>query len=67
MLLVDEALERAGSVSAQDRDTLIRCYRGFRGWAHARALQNESSLLPADAFADERRAVLDVRRRVLGA
>ncbi|MFA5940523.1 MAG: bifunctional [glutamate--ammonia ligase]-adenylyl-L-tyrosine phosphorylase/[glutamate--ammonia-ligase] adenylyltransferase [Sinimarinibacterium sp.] len=61
-----EALERAGSVSATDRDTLIRCYRVFRSWAHARALQKESSLAESGAFAADREAVLDVRRRLLG-
>ncbi|MEQ1437872.1 bifunctional [glutamate--ammonia ligase]-adenylyl-L-tyrosine phosphorylase/[glutamate--ammonia-ligase] adenylyltransferase [Fontimonas sp. SYSU GA230001] len=62
-----EALERAGSIGGQDRDALIRCYRTFRGWAHKRALQNESSLAAADEFVQERATVLDVRRRVLQA
>lgn len=62
-----EALERAGSISAADRGDLIRCYRSFRSWAHARALQNESSLAPASAFVEERRAVVEARQRLLGA
>ena len=52
-----EALEAAGSVSEQDKDTLIRCYRVYRGWAHGRSLQNLPALTDAEAFLSERSEV----------
>ena len=52
-----EALERAGSVRADEKRELIDCYRRYRAWAHARALQQESALTPADAFIEQRACV----------
>lgn len=61
-----EALEQVGSIGAEEKDTLIRSYRSYRAWAHARSLQQLDSLCPADAFAEERREVAGLWRRLLG-
>lgn len=61
-----EALARAGSLAAADRDALIRCYRRYRAWAHERSLQNEDSLAPQDHFARERAEVSALYERLLG-
>ncbi|SFF47979.1 glutamate-ammonia-ligase adenylyltransferase [Fontimonas thermophila] len=62
-----EALERAGSIGAADVRTLIDCYRRYRTWAHAQALQNAPLLCEAQRFADERAAVTRLWSRYLGA
>ena len=60
-----EALAKAGSIAAADMQRLIDCYRRFRGWAHARSLQNEATLCPDQAFGAERRAVTELWGRIL--
>lgn len=62
-----EALCAAGSVAADDKDSLIQCYRHLRTWAHAQSLRAESVLCPADQFAAERAQVVALRRAILGA
>ncbi|MES0873571.1 bifunctional [glutamate--ammonia ligase]-adenylyl-L-tyrosine phosphorylase/[glutamate--ammonia-ligase] adenylyltransferase [Sinimarinibacterium thermocellulolyticum] len=61
-----EALAAAGSIAVADKDALIDSYRRYRRWAHERALQQLDNLCPLDAFAEQRAAVVDLWRRLLG-
>ncbi|MDD3764200.1 MAG: bifunctional [glutamate--ammonia ligase]-adenylyl-L-tyrosine phosphorylase/[glutamate--ammonia-ligase] adenylyltransferase [Nevskiales bacterium] len=61
-----EALQRVGSIGADDVARLIDCYRRYRTWAHSRALLDATTLTPADAFESERGAVIALRRQILG-
>lgn len=58
-------LADAGSLSADDKERLIGSYRAYRAAAHAKALQSEEPLAPADALTDERRVVVDLWERFL--
>jgi glutamate-ammonia-ligase adenylyltransferase len=53
-----EALESAGFLPSQHKSELIDCYRRYRAWVHARALQQEDVMAPASAFAPERALVV---------
>ncbi len=59
-----EDLSAAGVLSADDRDALIAAYRALRGWSHARGLQQQAVLAPADAFAEQRGQVGEIARRL---
>ena len=61
-----DALAEAGSLDAGSRDELIACYRAYRAYSHARALQSEDVLSPAEEFASQRQAVQRIWRRLLG-
>ncbi|HUP90761.1 MAG TPA: bifunctional [glutamate--ammonia ligase]-adenylyl-L-tyrosine phosphorylase/[glutamate--ammonia-ligase] adenylyltransferase [Solimonas sp.] len=52
-----EALERAGSVSAAQKNALIDCYRTYRAWAHQRSLHNEDALADDSQFQQERETI----------
>lgn len=49
-----DALAAAGSLPPEDRSDLIACYRAYRAFAHARALQSEEALANEEQFASER-------------
>lgn len=53
-----DALAQVGSLPAEDRDGLIACYRAYRAFAHARALQSEGTMAAENEFAAERAAVI---------
>jgi glutamate-ammonia-ligase adenylyltransferase len=52
-----DALERAGSVTAEQKRMLIEAYRAYRAWAHVRGLQLESALADTGQFAEERATI----------
>ena len=52
-----EALAQSGLLSKKDGETLIECYRQFRAFVHARALQNANQLAPIGQFSDSRQRV----------
>ncbi len=62
-----EALARARSIDDDDVTALIRCYRSYRTWAHAQALQQAKSLADAAAFTVDRTSVSAIWQRVLDA
>lgn len=61
-----DALAQGGSLPEEDRSELIECYRAYRAFAHARALQSEEGLAPETQFASERDRVRAAWRRQFG-
>ena len=59
-----EDLVSAGILSETDRDILIAAYRSLRAWSHARGLQQQPVLAPADAFSEQRAQVRAIWRSV---
>ena len=59
-----EDLVSAGVLTETDRDTLIAAYRSLRAWSHARGLQQQPVLAPADAFSEQRAQVRAIWRSV---
>lgn len=62
-----EALAGLGVIATADKDALIDAYRALRLVAHRRALQNEDSRVPADAYAGPRSVIAGLWQRLLGA
>ena len=62
-----DALAQAGSLPPEDRSELIACYRAFRAFAHACALQSEPAQVPDEGFVAEREVVKSAWRRQFGA
>jgi len=60
-----DALERAGSISAEQKTQLIGSYRAYRAWAHERGLQLESSLAQDSLFAEERKTITALWRALV--
>lgn len=60
-----DALALAGSLDAEHKERLIACYRAYRVFAHARALQSEAALAAEGEFAAERAAVMTAWRHYL--
>ena len=52
-----DALERAGSVTAEQKSQLIEAYRTYRSWIHERGLQLESALAGGLQFLNEREII----------
>lgn len=61
-----DALADSGSIARADKDRLIECYRVYRAFAHARALQSEVTVTEEGAFAAERESVKAIWNRHLG-
>ena len=61
-----DALAAAGSLPPEDRSELIACYRAYRAFAHAQALQSEATLAGEDRFVAERTAVRAAWERQFG-
>ena len=61
-----DALAAAGSLPPEDRSDLIACYRAYRGFAHAQALQSEEALAADEQFAKERAGVRAAWQRQFG-
>lgn len=61
-----EALAQAGSIEPDQVGVLIECYRHYREWAHARALQREDSLADASQFLEERAKTGAIWEAILG-
>ena len=62
-----DALAQAGSLPPEDRSELIACYRAYRAFAHACALQSEPAQVPDEGFVSEREVVKSAWRRQFGA
>lgn len=62
-----DALAEAGSLPRAEKDALIECYRAYRAFAHARALQSEDGQSPQAQFAAERETVMSAWRQVFAA
>lgn len=60
-----DALEKAGSVSAQQKNQLIDCYRAYRAWTHGRGLQLKSGLVDQSQFVAERDAIRTLWRGIV--
>lgn len=52
-----DALEMAGSVSGEQKNQLIACYRAYRAWTHGRGLQLESAMISQSQFVAERETI----------
>lgn len=61
-----DALAQAGSLDAETRDRLIECYRAYRAFSHACALQSEEGLAPEADFRTQREMVQMIWKRLLG-
>ena len=61
-----DALERAGSVTAEQKAQLIDAYRLYRAWTHGRGLQMETALAAAGQFAEQQVVVSALWRKLLG-
>lgn len=61
-----DALARAGSLPPEDRSELIACYRAYRAFAHACALQSEPAQVPEAGFVAQREVVKSAWRRQFG-
>jgi glutamate-ammonia-ligase adenylyltransferase len=61
-----DALAQAGSLPPEDRSELITCYRAYRAFAHACALQSEPAQAPEEGFVAEREVVKSAWRRQFG-
>ncbi|MGH8506153.1 MAG: bifunctional [glutamate--ammonia ligase]-adenylyl-L-tyrosine phosphorylase/[glutamate--ammonia-ligase] adenylyltransferase, partial [Stenotrophobium sp.] len=57
-----DALESVGSISANQKKTLIEVYRKYRAWVHARGLQNEEARAEIQLFARERDQITAIWR-----
>lgn len=60
-------LVTAGLLPAADGEALIRAYRNYRAYLHARDLQQQDHSAEPDAFAEDRAAVAGLWTRYLGA
>lgn len=60
-----DALERLGSVSAEQKAQLIDSYRAYRAWTHGRGLQLESALAESSQFISEREKIKKIWAQVL--
>lgn len=61
-----DALERAGSIKAEQKQALIEVYRSYRGWTHVRGLQLQSALADAGQFTAERATIRQLWTEFLG-
>jgi glutamate-ammonia-ligase adenylyltransferase len=61
-----EALERAGSLSAAERDALIAVYRSYRALLHRRALEDEDALIDDSQLRGERETIRALWQEFLG-
>ncbi|MES2489919.1 MAG: bifunctional [glutamate--ammonia ligase]-adenylyl-L-tyrosine phosphorylase/[glutamate--ammonia-ligase] adenylyltransferase [Pseudomonadota bacterium] len=61
-----DALERAGSVTSEQKSQLIDAYRLYRAWTHGRGLQMETALAAAGQFAEQQVVVSALWRKLLG-
>lgn len=52
-----EALERAGSVTVEQKQNLIGAYRAYRAWVHVRGLQLEDARAEGSQFKAERETI----------
>ncbi len=60
-----ESMQHAGLMAADDVAALIDAYIAYRSAAHRRALQQQSSLLSADAFVQERESVQRIWEKLM--
>jgi glutamate-ammonia-ligase adenylyltransferase len=60
-----DALERAGSVSAEQKAALIEVYRNYRAWAHVRGLQLQDALAEDAQFRAERETITGLWAQLL--
>ncbi|MEK6805863.1 MAG: bifunctional [glutamate--ammonia ligase]-adenylyl-L-tyrosine phosphorylase/[glutamate--ammonia-ligase] adenylyltransferase [Pseudomonadota bacterium] len=61
-----EVLETAGSVSRLQKETLIRVYRAYRAWLHARSLQSQDQVAEDSVFEAERAEIRALWQEFLG-
>lgn len=60
-----EGLADCGLLAGDDADFLADAYRAFRDRIHALTLQGQSSTVPAEEYAAERRRVCELWRRLM--
>ena len=60
-----DALERAGSVTPEQKAQLIDAYRAYRAWTHERGLQLESALAEDSQFRAERETISALWKELL--
>jgi glutamate-ammonia-ligase adenylyltransferase len=61
-----EALEQVGSIDSASKSNLIECYRTYRGWVHARSLQDDDARVPQAQFQAERQQVTRIWQAYFG-